>query len=57
MNQARKEIHCDSVYEMGITGAGVGVAVLDTGIYPHEDQDNFERLIILHQFLILLNDK
>ncbi|GAA6292097.1 hypothetical protein F220043C3_05310 [Enterocloster asparagiformis] len=40
MNQARKEIHCDSVYEMGITGAGVGVAVLDTGIYPHEDFGN-----------------
>lgn len=39
MNQARWEIHCDQVHEMGITGAGVGVAVLDTGIYPHNDFD------------------
>lgn len=37
VNQARIEINCDQVYSMGITGCGVGVAVLDTGIYLHED--------------------
>lgn len=40
MNQARQEIHCDEVYRMGITGAGIGVAVLDTGAYLHEDFGN-----------------
>lgn len=40
MNQARKEIHCDSVYDRGITGKGVAVAVLDTGIFLHEDFGN-----------------
>ena len=37
MNQAREDINCDIVYSMGITGKGVGVAVLDTGVYLHED--------------------
>ncbi|WP_124066849.1 S8 family peptidase [Clostridium sp. E02] len=37
MDQVRKAIHCDSAYRMGYTGRGVGVAVLDTGIYLHED--------------------
>ena len=37
MNRARLEIHCDETALDGITGKGVGVAVLDTGIYIHED--------------------
>ncbi len=37
MNRVRNEICCDLVYSMGITGKGIGVAVLDTGVYPHED--------------------
>ena len=37
MNRARTNIHCDQVYSMGITGRGIGVAVLDTGIFLHED--------------------
>lgn len=40
MNQARKSIHCEDLDTLGLTGAGVGVAVLDTGIYPHEDFEN-----------------
>ena len=40
MNQAREEINCEEVYSMGITGKGVGVAILDTGIYLHEDLEN-----------------
>ena len=31
------EIHCDEAALNGITGKGVGIAVLDTGIYIHED--------------------
>lgn len=37
MDQAKKWIHCDDAYCLGLTGKGVGVAVLDTGIYPHRD--------------------
>lgn len=40
MDQAKKWIHCDDAYRLGLTGKGVGVAVLDTGIYPHRDFDN-----------------
>ena len=46
MNQARNDIHCDSAYEWGITGKGVGVAVLDTGLYPHADFDS--RIVGFH---------
>lgn len=40
MDQARKWIHCDSAYKLGLTGKDVGVAILDTGIYPHKDFEN-----------------
>ncbi|MEG0813675.1 MAG: S8 family peptidase [Clostridium sp.] len=40
MDQARKWIHCDDAYQLGLTGKGVGVAVLDTGIYPHRDLED-----------------
>ena len=30
-------LHMDKVHDMGITGKGVTVAVIDTGIFPHED--------------------
>ena len=40
MNQVREAIHCDSAYRMGLTGRGIGVAVLDTGIYLHEDLEH-----------------
>lgn len=33
-------IHCGDAYDLGVTGKGIGVAVLDTGIYPHEDFEN-----------------
>ena len=33
-------IHCGEDYELGVTGRGVGVAVLDTGLYLHEDFEN-----------------
>ena len=37
MDQAKNWIHCDGAYRLGLTGKGVGVAVLDTGIFPHRD--------------------
>lgn len=43
MNQAKKWIHCEEAYRLGLTGKGIGVAVLDTGIFSHED---FEHRII-----------
>ncbi len=35
MNRARTEIHGNNTH--GLTGRGIGVAVLDTGCFPHED--------------------
>ena len=40
MNQARETIHCEECWREGYTGRGIGVAVLDTGIFPHEDFGN-----------------
>lgn len=37
MNHVREAIHCEAAYRVGLTGRGVGVAVLDTGIFLHED--------------------
>lgn len=39
MDQVKKRIHCDAAYRMGLSGKGVGVAILDTGIFPHRDLD------------------
>lgn len=40
MDQARRKIHCAGAYRLGLTGKGVGVAILDTGVFPHRDLDN-----------------
>lgn len=40
MNHVKKQIFCRDAYSMGLTGKGVGVAVLDTGIFPHRDFDH-----------------
>ena len=37
MDYVRNLIHCGGPASRGITGKGVGVAVLDTGIFPHID--------------------
>ena len=31
MNHVKEQIHCKDAYTIGLTGRGVGVAVLDTG--------------------------
>lgn len=40
MNHVKEQIHCQDAYTIGLTGKGVGVAVLDTGLFPHRDFDN-----------------
>lgn len=37
INVAKKVINVDKLYERNISGKGVTVAVIDTGIYPHLD--------------------
>lgn len=37
MDQVRKKLRADYAHEKGITGRGVTVAVMDTGIVPHPD--------------------
>lgn len=40
MNHVKEQIHCKDAFTMGLTGKGVGVAVLDTGVFPHQDFDD-----------------
>jgi len=37
MERVLKEIHADYAYERGCFGQGIGIAVLDTGVYMHPD--------------------
>lgn len=37
MNRVKEQIHCQDAFTMGVTGKGVGVAVLDTGVFLHRD--------------------
>ncbi len=37
MNIATKAVGADAMHASGIRGQGVGIAILDTGIYPHPD--------------------
>lgn len=37
MERILKSIRASYAYERGLYGRGIGVAVLDTGIYPHQD--------------------
>ncbi len=37
MRIASQAVHVDALHKAGITGRDVGIAVLDTGIYPHPD--------------------
>ena len=40
MNHIKDQIHCERAYRMGLSGKGIGVAVLDTGIFLHRDFDS-----------------
>ena len=39
MDRVKKMVHywCDDIKKAGLTGKGVTVAVLDTGLAPHPD--------------------
>lgn len=37
MNRVRNLLNIDRLHEQGITGKGVGIAILDTGVYAHTD--------------------
>lgn len=37
MNRVRNLLNIDRLHEQGITGKGVGIAILDTGVYSHTD--------------------
>ena len=37
MNQVRKKLRAEYAHERGITGKGITVAIMDTGIAPHPD--------------------
>lgn len=40
MKEARNNIRCEKVWADGITGRGIGVAILDTGLFFHSDFQN-----------------
>lgn len=40
MERILESIHASYAYERGFYGRGIGVAVLDTGIFPHQDLQN-----------------
>ena len=40
MNHIKDQIRCGAAYRLGLTGKGIGVAVLDTGIFLHRDFDS-----------------
>ena len=37
MNIASRVVGVDELHRKGVTGKGIGIAILDTGIYPHPD--------------------
>ncbi|MDF2819741.1 MAG: hypothetical protein K0R15_182 [Clostridiales bacterium] len=37
MNSARNTVNASWAHQNGITGKNIGIAVLDTGVYPHKD--------------------
>ena len=46
MDRVRKIINAGRAYEKGYYGEEIGIAVLDTGIYPHPD---FEHRVVCFQ--------
>ena len=37
MNRVRKAVFSEAVHKQGILGKGIGVAIVDTGLFPHPD--------------------
>ena len=49
MKKVRDDLNIDRIHESGITGEGVVVAVLDSGVVPHPDFD--KRIIYFKDFI------
>ena len=49
MDWVRKKLYADAVHQAGITGKGVTVAVLDSGISRHPDYA--KRIIVFKDFI------
>lgn len=49
MDRVRKQIGCDKAHDKGITGKGVGIGVLDSGVVLHPDLRN--RVVAFHDFV------
>ena len=49
MNRVRRRLRADEVHQMGITGVGVTVAILDTGICRHPDFG--DRIVLFRDFV------
>lgn len=52
MNHVKEQVHCKDAFTIGLTGKGVGVAVLDTGLFPHRDFENR-----ISAFVDVVNDR
>lgn len=37
MNRVRKAVFSEAVHKQGILGKGIGIAIVDTGLFPHPD--------------------
>ncbi len=37
MNQVKSTVNIGNTYDRGLTGHGIGIAVVDTGLSPHPD--------------------
>lgn len=52
MNNVRHRTGAAFAYQHGLYGSGIGIAVLDSGIYPHPDfTDNSSRILAFHDFV------
>ena len=37
MNRVRKAVFSEAVHKQGILGKGIGIAIVDTGLFPQPD--------------------
>lgn len=49
MERVRNLLNINKLHDQGITGKGVGIAILDTGVYQHSD---FANNIVLFKDMI-----
>ena len=49
MDRVREMLHADELHRRGVTGRGVNVAILDTGICAHPDFDR--RIVAFYDFV------